>query len=80
MSDARALIEKAIEFAGSEAKLGNACGVTQQAIWSAKVTGRPSAEIAMRIERATEGLVPARALRPDLPWPAAPLAPPVAAE
>jgi DNA-binding transcriptional regulator YdaS (Cro superfamily) len=65
------LIEKAIGILGSQAKLAEACGVKQPSIWQAKDTGRCSAELAMAIEKATDGQVTAHELRPDLPWPAA---------
>lgn len=65
----RELIEKAIAILGSQAKLAEACGVKQPSIWQAKETERCSAELAMAIERATEGQVTALSLRPDLPWP-----------
>jgi len=68
MHDAKPLIEKAIEIAGSQRKLADACGVKQQSIWQAKETGRVSAELAMAIEQAVH--IPAREIRPDLPWPA----------
>ena len=61
-------IEAAISYAGSEAKLGKATGYSQHAIWRAKERGRVSPEMALKIHRATRGLVPASALRPDL-WP-----------
>lgn len=70
----RELIEKAIGE-GSQAELAKACGVTQQSIWQAKETNRCSAELAMAIEKATNGLVTAKELRPDLPWPAIESAP-----
>lgn len=69
---ASALIEKAIEIAGSQTKLAEACGVKQQSIWQAKDAGRVSAELALLIERAVAGKVTARELRPDLPWPSPP--------
>jgi DNA-binding transcriptional regulator YdaS (Cro superfamily) len=71
----RAHIETAIALLGSQAKLADACGVTQASIWQAKEVGRVSAELALLIERATAGGVTARQLRPDLPWPDSPLAP-----
>lgn len=61
-------IEEAIRYAGSEAKLGEATGYSQHAIWRAKVRGSVTPEMALRIHRATKGGVPASALRPDL-WP-----------
>jgi DNA-binding transcriptional regulator YdaS (Cro superfamily) len=71
----RAYIETAIALLGSQAKLADACGVTQASIWQAKKAGRVSAELALLIERATGGEITARQLRPDLPWPDSPLAP-----
>lgn len=65
----RQLIEKAISILGSQAKLADACGVKQPSIWQAKDTERCSAELAMAIEKATDGQVTAVELRPDLPWP-----------
>lgn len=65
----RELIERAISILGSQAKLADACGVKQPSIWQAKDTQRCSAELAMAIERATDGQVTAIELRPDLPWP-----------
>lgn len=64
--EARTLIEEAIRIAGSEAKLGAACGCKQQTINKAKKRGYVSAEIALGIHRATEGAVPASSLRPDI--------------
>jgi DNA-binding transcriptional regulator YdaS (Cro superfamily) len=75
----RALLETAIALLGSQAKLADACGVTQASIWQAKKAGRVSAELALLIERATGGEITARQLRPDLPWPDSPLAPDVPA-
>ncbi len=63
---APALIRRAIELAGSETKLGEACGVSQTAIWKAKRAGRVSAELANAIDKATSGAVPRWELRPDL--------------
>jgi DNA-binding transcriptional regulator YdaS (Cro superfamily) len=37
---------------------------------------RPSAEMAVRLEHASHGIITARELRPDLPWPGAPRASP----
>jgi len=60
------LIERAIAFAGSEAKLGTMIGKSQNAIWSAKRKGRVSAEIAAGIDRITNGTISKSDLRPDL--------------
>lgn len=66
MSNNTTPISRAILIAGSEAKLGRAAGVSQNAIWQAKRRGRVSAELAVAIERATAGLVSRAELRPDL--------------
>jgi DNA-binding transcriptional regulator YdaS (Cro superfamily) len=63
------LLEQAIKHCGSQAKLADACGIKQSSIWQAKETDRCSARLAMAVERATDGKVTARQLRPDLPWP-----------
>lgn len=68
MDHIRALIEKAIGIAGSQAKLAEQCGVKQASIWQAKDAGRISAELAIGIHNATDGVVSCRDLRPDLPW------------
>lgn len=63
----RALIEKAIGLAGSEAKLGkDAGGFSQNAIWQAKKRGSVSPELALGIHRATKGEISASDLRSDL--------------
>ncbi|MEQ1969579.1 YdaS family helix-turn-helix protein [Xenorhabdus nematophila] len=61
------LIEKAIGMVGSQQALANICNVKQPSVW-AWLHGhkKPSATNAIRIERATNGLVPAHQLRPDL--------------
>ena len=64
--EVRRLIEAAIVIAGSEQKLGRAAGYTQNAIWHAKSKGRVSAEMAVGIDRATNGAVSRSRLRPDL--------------
>lgn len=64
----REQIERAIRIVGSQSKLAEACGVKQASIWQAKEAGRVSAELALRIEQATEGQISRRDLRPDLPW------------
>lgn len=68
----RALLEQAIKFAGSQAKLAEACGIKQASIWAAKDNGRVSAELAISIHQATGGEVSAHELRPDLSWPEPP--------
>lgn len=66
--DVRDHIEAAIKEAGSEAKLGEATGYTQHAIWRAKIKGRVSPEMALKIHRWSGGKFPASLFRPDL-WP-----------
>lgn len=68
-ADIRALLERAIEIAGSQTKLAELCGVKQQSIWGAKEIGRCSFELANRIELALQGQVRARDLCPEFPWP-----------
>lgn len=57
---------KAIEDAGSEAKLGEASGYSQHAIWRAKKKGSVTPEMALAIQRATNGRVTARSLCPSV--------------
>lgn len=59
-------ISRAVAILGSEVKLAAACGVTQPAISKAKLRGRVSVRLALRMHRATNGEVPASELRPDL--------------
>lgn len=66
--DARGHIARAVQLAGSEAKLGEATGYSQHAIWRAKKRGSVTPEMALRIHRALSGKVTASQLRPDL-WP-----------
>jgi len=65
-------IKIAIDLFGSEAKLASAIGVSQNAVNKAKhrvLNGYAvSAEMALKIERATSGKVSKSTLRPDL-WP-----------
>jgi DNA-binding transcriptional regulator YdaS (Cro superfamily) len=60
------LIQTAIDRFGSEAKLAAAADVSQAAINKAKHAPRVSAEMAVRIERATNGQITREQLRPDL--------------
>jgi DNA-binding transcriptional regulator YdaS (Cro superfamily) len=59
-------IERAIAFAGSQTRLGEATGFSQAAINKAKRRGRVSAEMALAIHRVTGGAIAASELRPDL--------------
>ncbi len=62
------LLIRAIQIAGSEAKLAEKAGCSQVAINKAKRAGRVSAEMAVKIETAVG--IPRQQLRPDL-WPTA---------
>jgi DNA-binding transcriptional regulator YdaS (Cro superfamily) len=62
----RQAITRAVAILGSEVKLAAACGVTQPAISKAKLRGRISPRLALAVDRATNGRVPASDLRPDL--------------
>jgi DNA-binding transcriptional regulator YdaS (Cro superfamily) len=67
MSDFRDHVQHAVELAGSQKKLAEALGCSQQAI--SKLLNEAtsiSAEMAIRIDRATGGKVAAHTLRPDL--------------
>lgn len=61
-----AAVARAIALTRSQRKLAAACAVSQSLISRAKIDGRLSARLAIAIHRATEGAVPASALRPDL--------------
>lgn len=60
----REAFTKAVEACGSEHKLADRTGYSQHAIWHARKKGKPTAEMAIRIERATG--IKAAKLRPDL--------------
>lgn len=62
-------IKSAIDFAGSQGKLGILCSVTQQTVseWALGKT-RPSPRRAVKIEGVTEGLVNRKQVLPDFPW------------
>lgn len=71
MSDFRHLIAKAIRLKGSQQKLAEAAGCSQQQIsYLMKDAAGISAEMALRIERATDGAVTRHELRPDIYGPA----------
>jgi DNA-binding transcriptional regulator YdaS (Cro superfamily) len=62
----REAIEHAIEMFGSEYKLADAIGFSQSAIWRAKTIGRPTPEMAVNIEVATNGKIKREMMRPDV--------------
>lgn len=61
-----ALIERAIQIAGSEGKLASATGLSQPLINKAKKNGRAGPRLALAIHEFTKGEISASALRPDL--------------
>ena len=60
------LLDRAIACMGSQAKLGEATGRSQNAVWHARSTGRVTAEFALAIDRVTDGQVSKHELRPDI--------------
>ncbi|MFQ1007659.1 transcriptional regulator [Gilliamella apicola] len=61
-------IKKAISIVGSQAKLAKACGKTQTSVWKwANNKSDVSPEIVPLIVEATNGVVKAYEIRPDLP-------------
>ena len=62
-------ISRAIEIFGTQSELAKAVGLSQAAISEfQKGAKRPSAEVAIRIEQATKGLVSVESIRADIPW------------
>jgi len=60
-------VRKAIEIAGSQAKLAELGGVSQQGIsFALNESKQCSAELAVAIHRATDGQVGKHELRPDM--------------
>ena len=66
--DIASLIDAATAKFGSQAKLAKAAGISQAGISHAKIENRVSAELAVIIDKATNGEVSKSDLRPDL-WP-----------
>lgn len=64
--DTTKVIERAIDIAGSEAKLGKGTGFSQVAINKAKHLGRVTPRMALEIHRFLGGAVSAAELRPDI--------------
>ena len=62
----RPALNRAIKLIGSVSALARACGVKPAAITNAKARGTMSPELALAIDRATKGKVPASRLRRDL--------------
>ncbi len=75
MSEISEVLLVAIGELGSQAKLGQAAGYSQNAIHHAVKVGRVTGPMAVAIEKATKGKVPRWKLCPDL-WPKPPRAKP----
>jgi DNA-binding transcriptional regulator YdaS (Cro superfamily) len=60
----REAFKAAVDHCTSERQLAERTGYSQHAIWHARKRGSPTAEMALRIERATG--IAAALLRPDL--------------
>lgn len=57
---------RAVAFAGSECALAAMVGVSVHAIWRARKINKPSAKMAVAIERITGGQITKEDLRPDI--------------
>jgi DNA-binding transcriptional regulator YdaS (Cro superfamily) len=67
MPDFRRHVERAIQLVGSQAKLAEKAGCSQQQIsYLMNEAGTITAEMALAIERATEGKVTRNQTRPDI--------------
>lgn len=67
MSKFRKHIVRAVELCGSQVKLAKRAGCSQQYIsWLLKDADKISAEMALSIEKATDGAVSRNDLRPDI--------------
>lgn len=66
MPNLRSYIEKAVSAYGSQAKLADAMGCSQQQIAYLLKASSISAEMALRIDAATAGTVSKHDLRPDI--------------
>ncbi len=60
-------VKKAIDILGGQAALARACGVTQPAVFRWLNGSRVKADHVMSIVNATNGVVKAYQIRPDLP-------------
>ncbi|PIU08182.1 MULTISPECIES: YdaS family helix-turn-helix protein [unclassified Methylobacterium] len=65
--DTSPLIREAVKLVGSQARLARALGISQPRVNQlARRTSCCSAEVAIAVERATQGAIPRWKLRPDL--------------
>lgn len=61
-----AALQQAIKYFGSEPKLASAIGYSQHGVWRAKVLGRCTPRMAVRIETATKGEINRTELCPEV--------------
>lgn len=66
MPNLKSLIKKAVKQRGSQAKLADAMGCSQQQIAYLLKASSITAEMAMRVDAATAGTVSKHDLRPDI--------------
>lgn len=67
MTHFRTLIERAVQLKGSQEKLAEACGVSQQQIsYLLKEAKAISGEMAVKVHNGTDGAVAKHELRPDM--------------
>jgi DNA-binding transcriptional regulator YdaS (Cro superfamily) len=67
MTEHRTLLEEAVKLAGSQAKLAEKIGLSQQGVsYIMNRSEAVPAEVAVAIDRFTEGKISKRELRPDL--------------
>ena len=67
MSHAKALLQKAVDVAGSQSKLAEALGISQQGVsYYLNQAEQVSAELAIAIDKFTNGQIKRSELRPDL--------------
>jgi len=59
-------ISRASVAVGGDSNLADACDVTPAAIWNARSRGQVSGKLAIKIERATNGLISRALLAPEL--------------
>lgn len=65
-------IQKAVEACGSQSELARRIGKKQGHVWYWLHSGRAAPDVCQAIERATDGVVTAAELRPDVFGPPSP--------
>lgn len=61
-----ALIQEAVNYAGGQSALAKLCGKKQGHVWGWLHANRVTADVAVLIDAATDGVVSKAKLRPDL--------------